>query len=112
MTTKAKLEPECGIKPDKQIIKFKGKKLDDDFATLSSYGIEVHRTFSHSPNLLFFFTTQSRSIILCATRASPSVTTKPPCSLLHRVVSSDLWSHQRAPPVGGTNTGTHSDRSH
>lgn len=41
MTTKAKLEPECGIKPDKQVIKFKGKKLDDDFATLSSYGIEV-----------------------------------------------------------------------
>mmetsp|Transcript_15628 Transcript_15628/g.48894 ORF Transcript_15628/g.48894 Transcript_15628/m.48894 type:complete len:81 (-) Transcript_15628:186-428(-) len=45
LEVKSKLEQaDCGIKAEKQVIRFKGKALDDDGATLSSYGIEVDHT--------------------------------------------------------------------
>lgn len=40
LATKTSLEWHTGIKPEKQILKFKGKKLDDDAATLESCGVQ------------------------------------------------------------------------
>ena len=37
---KRKLEPECDIVPEKQVLSFKGKKMDDDSASLGSYGVQ------------------------------------------------------------------------
>lgn len=44
LDAKVKLERETQFKPEKQIMKFKGKVLNDDKATLASCGIGVDKT--------------------------------------------------------------------